>query len=137
MYEVNGIDLTSGQYEELRALVTAHDAGRDVKKEASKRLGLSIYSPFPEEIANENFMALADKGLVSRAVTPGFEPSGVLFSFGGLTAAGIDFVHDYEAAEKSARRDRRRSSRHDFLVEFSGGIIGLVGVVLGYVLGKL
>lgn len=137
MYQVNGVDLTSGQYDVLRALVDAHDAGRDVKKEASKMLGLSLYSPFPEEIASENFSALADRGLVSRAVTPGVETSDALFFFGGLTAAGIDFVHDYEAKERSERRERRRRSRHDFIVEFSGGILGLVGVVLGYLLGRL
>lgn len=121
MYQVNGVDLTSGQYDELRALVRVHDAGGDVKAEASRRLGLSPTRLFPEEVANENFMALAEKRLVARLETPSVELTGSQFFFGGLTAAGIDFVHDYEATRKAERKDARARSRHDFLVEFSGG----------------
>lgn len=135
MYRVNGVELTSGQYQELKALVSVRDAGGDVRGAARGRLFPDFESNpiFPDETASEVYIGLDALGLVKGRSEYG------LYWFERLTAAGIDFVHDYELEKKAAKEARRSEHRHDYFVAglsaLIGGALGIVGTLLGCVYG--
>lgn len=107
MYEVNGIDLSSAEFEFLKGL-TETEAGK----------------LFEEDGEVEICKSLDSKGLTNGARLLG------AYLFEGFTEAGKSFVPDWEAKQKSARRDKVSDRRHDWLV-------AIVGTAFGYALGVL
>ena len=86
MYAINGIDLQSSEYDELKLLVEANDRGEDVDALASRRLRPDGSL---DDMAFEVYAGLESAGLVAGFATF----SGFVFS--GLTQKGIDFIRDY------------------------------------------
>ena len=107
MYEVNGIDLSSAEFEFLKGLG-----------------GVEGGATFEEDGEIELFRSLAAKGMLN-----GISLFGA-YQFEGLTETGKSFVPDWEAKQKSARRDKMSDRRHDWLV-------AIVGTAFGYALGVL
>ncbi len=131
MYTINGIDLQSSEYDELKLLVEAHDRGEDVEALASQRLR-------PEgsldDGAFEVYVGLESVGLVSGCGLLGG------FDFSGLTQRGIDFIHDYEKSVEGERKKAREQRIHDYkvaLFSFGGGAVsgGAITLILHFAFG--
>ena len=95
MYKVNGIDLTTYEFEELKLLVS-HD-GDNLVEFAESRL----YEEKPY-VFNQDavfcYLKLWDSGLISGNQIMGG------FRFTGLTYRGRNFVSDYEHEQKQLRQ---------------------------------
>lgn len=134
MYTVNGIDLQSSEFNELKLLVESEKKGDDPKDTATRRLKPDG-NVFDDRIC-EIYKGLHDVGLVS-----GFSVhSGFLFS--SLTQKGIDFIEDYETSVSEEKRRSEAQRKHDYKVAsygaVAGGLLGLFSGALGsWLLGWL
>lgn len=108
------------QVEELSALISAGDESR--REYAQRRMAES------REVAGmyEEMMAL---GLVSMSGTM----SGRVFI--EVTPLGHWAVQRHEIEQSQAASAEKSSRMHDLRMAIVGGVFGLVGVVLGFVLG--
>lgn len=122
MYSVNGIDLPSSQYKELRDLVNLES---DDERIAFSNKALHPYDN--KDLWNPNgvacYKALYEKGLIGG--TPVM--NGFLFD-GVVTQAGIDFIHD-------VRKVRRREWLRSYLPSIIAALLGVGGTIAGVLLG--
>ena len=114
MYEVNGVDLTSGEYRLLREL-----AGSDDRK----ALARSLLDSDPARY-NELLRALRDKGMVRGTPLMGY------FDLDDLTDAGESFLGDL-------RIKTRREWARAYLPSIIAALLGVGGTLLGVLLGWL
>ena len=120
MYSINGVDLSSTDYEKLRDLVEMKDNGKD-------------YISF----ANEELHSIKDwndpcycsyESLIKNELAIGFISLGGI-RFDDLTPKGNDFIHDYQVIQDKEKKMDIADKRHDYKVAaFSAGL----GFVLGY-----
>lgn len=129
MYEVNGIELSSSEYNELVMLSEAAERGDNPDEIANARLLDKETNAFNASTV-QTYLSLHGRGLVSgHRIYGGFVCAGV-------TQRGLDFVSDYVKRmiedEARAKSDRR----HDYLVALFGSAIGFVlGVIAEHFIG--
>ena len=122
MYSVNGIDLPSSQYKELRDLVNLES---DDERIAFSNKALHPYDN--KDLWNPNgvacYKALYEKGLIDgSSVDCGFRFYGV------VTQGGIDFINDF-------REVKRREWIRTYLPVIISSIFGVGGTIAGVLLG--
>lgn len=129
MYEVNGIELSSSEYNELVMLSEAAERGDNPDEIANARLLDKETNAFNASTV-QTYLSLHGRGLVSgHRIYGGFVCAGV-------TQRGLDFVSDYVKRmiedEARAKSDRR----HDYLVALFGSAIGFaLGVIAEHFIG--
>lgn len=99
MYQVNGIDLSGSQYQELKKLVSlASDEERE------HLFNKALYPNGEEGDCDPNVLSCY-QSLKELNLIEGVSGYGAFVFYGKLTQAGIDFIKDYEEQEKRKRRE--------------------------------
>lgn len=122
MYCVNGIDLSTREYELLEELVDAYDSGEKVAEKAKIHLAIKGVC--------QTYASLRNKGMVSGMVF-GLRGLVTSFDFDRLNQTGIDFVHDYRIQQNQSEEEQRKQRRHDYKIAAFGVIGGLFSGALG------
>ena len=129
MYKANGIELTGGEYEELRALVESKDRAGLAESHLRPDGG-----PFDSDAVQLYRSLLRKKLIVGSSFMGGFD-------FRGVTIWGDHWVADYDEQARREARERRERRNHDFLVALfgavSGGLLGLFSGALASLLYDL
>lgn len=122
MYTVNGIDLSSGEFELLEKLVAVSDDPEAVRATLQHELE-----------ADPRLLPCAQE-LVTTRLIEGVKAPGYVY-VQDVNRSGIDFVHDYYAMEKAKSDKEKLNKRHDYKVALygaiSGGVLGLFSGALG------
>lgn len=125
MYEANGIDLQSSEYEEIRLLVSAARNNENVTEIANMHLFLDMDKHQVDRDYCDLYNSLYRKGLISGL------PADNAFIFLDLTRSAFDFVDDYDAIAKQEERERRHQRRHDYRIALLGVLGGLFSGAFG------
>lgn len=120
MYEANGIDLSTTEYETLRMLVEAGPDKEAVSKAARDDLATDPIPLFMDHQKSLVYFSLRDHGLIECA-----ESYGMAYSV-SLTLRGIDFVADYDQIVAQRRRGRWMRLGHDVFIASIGFVSALV-----------
>ena len=135
MPEVNGVCLSSVEFQELETLVELSESGEDWDWANDKlAIGPGCDEQPPDEMAVYGVLGL--RGLV-RFGKSRYGP----YVYRGVTPAGRSFVSDYAAKKAAEAKDVRSSRRHDWLMAIfsvlGGGALGTLSSVLLHFWGVL
>lgn len=141
MRSINGINLTSTTYKELRELVQLHDGGMNVTDYANSRLRPTGEKYEFDPTACEIYETLRNHDLIKAVGVAGG------FTRVRLTQTGIDFIHDYDAAQITQKaqqqaqeqkrilekqEDRKMEHRHEWCITIFKLAAGFVsGLIIG------
>lgn len=126
MYKVNGIDLSTTEYETIRMLVEAGPDKDSVSRAAQDDLAVEPAFLFRDHQKSLVYFALRDHGLIECE-----EQYGMAFSV-ALTLQGVDFVRDYDRLMRDERRARWMRLGHDLFI----ASVGFVSAVVVWALTK-
>ena len=117
MYEVNGIELSSSEYNELVMLSEAAERGDNPDEIANARLLDKETNAFNASTV-QTYLSLHGRGLVSgHQICGGFHCT-------GITQRGLDFVSDYDKRMIEDKARAKSDRRHDYLVALFGSAVG-------------
>lgn len=119
MHEVNGVDLTSSEYEELKRLVEECDDSSEFVENVNARLLDAETNTFNADLAAIHVSLKRKRMIYGAAVFGGF-------IFEGVTPMGKCFVRDLESVAAERRREMKSDRRHDFAVAVVEASIGFV-----------
>lgn len=126
MAYANGIELSSSQYRELKALVEADDP----EAHALSRLNPDGGKYSFDAAAVQTYWGLHDAGVIAGAKVMGG------YVFKSMNMAGYDFVEDYERALAEEEASRKSDRRHDYKVEAFGAVCSIVlGMIIEHFTG--
>lgn len=126
MYKVNGIDLSTTEYETLQMLVKAGPSPESVRKAAVKDLATDPIPLFMDHQKSLVYFALRDHGLIECQDSYGMAHAVT------LTLQGIDFIRDYDRSIRDARRLRWMHLGHDLFI----ALVGFASAIVVWALTK-
>lgn len=126
MYAMNGVDLSSLAYHELRFIVGSGLDGEELASLANSRI-----CPKGDVYDQDEYKVCAYRELRRAGLVDG-DDLGNAFYFKSLTPWGRGFIEDWDAVESEKRRATAEQRRHDLIVALIGAV---VGGVLGFFSG--
>lgn len=126
MYAMNGVDLSSLAYHELRFIVGSGLDGEELASLANSRI-----CPKGDVYDQDEYKVCAYRELRRAGLVDG-DDLGNAFYFKSLTPWGRGFIEDWDAVESEKRRATAEQRRHNPIVALIGS---LVGGILGFFSG--
>lgn len=126
MYAMNGVDLSSLAYHELRFIVGSGLDGEELASLANSRI-----CPKGDVYDQDEYKVCAYRELRRAGLIDG-DDLGNAFYFKSLTPWGRGFIEDWDAVESEKRRATAEQRKHDLIVALIGAV---VGGVLGFFSG--
>lgn len=125
MYSVNGVDLQSSEFEELKLLVSA-----ERENEGSGLVAENHLHPTGEKYSFSEKYIEVYEGLHEVGLIKGYKVD-CGFLFGGVTQKGFDFVDDYATVVALDVEEKKKQRLHDYKIAAFGIAGGLLSGALG------